>query len=125
MKQTNHHGWKLPKRETLLTPASAVTFVRTIVAVIIAVIATIHHDQLLLFVALACYWVGDIADGIVARTFKHEMRSGALLDIVPARGEPQRHAGDGEYQDDLAHDFFNPPAALRPTAPSHAAIALR
>lgn len=85
MKRTNHHGWKLPKRETLLTPASAVTFVRTIAAVVIAIIAVIQQDQLLLFVALACYWVGDIADGIVARTFKHEMRSGALLDIVADR----------------------------------------
>ena len=80
-----HHGWVLPKTETLLTPASAVTFVRTIAAVVIAIVAALQHDQLLLFAALACYWVGDIADGIVARTFKHEMRSGALLDIVADR----------------------------------------
>ena len=85
MTNKQHHGWTLPKKETLLTPASAVTFVRTLAATSIAVVAALHHDQTLLFVALACYWVGDIADGIVARTFKHEMRSGALLDIVADR----------------------------------------
>lgn len=85
MKQTLHHGWQLPEKETLLTPASAVTFVRTIAAVVIAIVAALQHDQLLLLAALACYWVGDIADGIVARTFKCEMRSGALLDIVADR----------------------------------------
>lgn len=85
MAKTSHHGWTLPKRETLLTPASFVTFVRTIAAVVIAVYAIIQHDQMLLLIALLCYWVGDIADGIVARTLKCEMRSGALLDIVADR----------------------------------------
>lgn len=85
MTKTSHHGWTLPKRETLLTPASFVTFVRTIAAVVIAVCAIMQHDQLLLLIALVCYWVGDIADGIVARTLKCEMRSGALLDIVADR----------------------------------------
>lgn len=80
-----HHGWVLPKKETLMTPASLVTFVRAIVAVTVAIIAVTQHDQLLLFVALACYWVGDIADGIVARVLKCETRSGALLDIVADR----------------------------------------
>lgn len=85
MAKTSHHGWTLPKQETLLTPASLVTFIRTIAAVAIAVCAIIHHDQLLLLIALLCYWVGDIADGIVARTLHCEMRSGALLDIVADR----------------------------------------
>ena len=85
MTKTLHHGWALPKRETLLTPASIVTFIRTIAAVTIAVAAIQQHNQLLLFAALACYWVGDIADGIVARALKCEMRSGALLDIVADR----------------------------------------
>ncbi len=85
MAKTLHHGWTLPKRETLLTPASCVTFVRTFLAVGIAIVAIIHHDQQLLLVALLCYWVGDIADGIVARKMQCEMRSGALLDIVADR----------------------------------------
>jgi len=85
MAKTLHHGWTLPKRETLLTPASFVTFVRTFLAVGIAIVAIMHHDQQLLLVALLCYWVGDIADGIVARKMQCEMRSGALLDIVADR----------------------------------------
>lgn len=85
MKKSTHHGWELPKRETLLTPATAVTVTRTLLAVGFAVYAAVHHDIAMLLVGLACYWVGDIADGIVARTFKHEMRSGALLDIVADR----------------------------------------
>lgn len=85
MTKPTHHGWILPKRETLLTPASYVTFVRTILAVLFAVYAAIHHDQTMLLIGLACYWVGDIADGIIARKLKCEMRSGALLDIVADR----------------------------------------
>lgn len=85
MKNTSHHGWQLPKKETLRTPASAVTLTRTIAAVTIAMVAALQNDQVLLLVALGCYWVGDIADGIVARTLKCEMRSGALLDIVADR----------------------------------------
>ncbi len=85
MTKTLHHGWTLPKRETLLTPASFVTVIRTILAVTLAVYAVTHHDQIALFASLICYWVGDIADGIIARTFNCEMRSGALLDIVADR----------------------------------------
>lgn len=85
MKKDKHHGWTLPKKETLLTPASLMTLVRTILAVGIAVWAIVQQDQTLLLVALLCYWVGDIADGIIARTLKCEMRSGALLDIVADR----------------------------------------
>ncbi len=85
MKHALNHGWELPKRETLLTSASVVTVVRTIAAVVIAIIAAAHSDQLLLAVALACYWVGDIADGIAARWRHCEMRTGALLDIVADR----------------------------------------
>ncbi len=80
-----HHGWILPARETLLTPASYMTFIRTILAVGLAIYAAVHQDQTILLIALACYWVGDIADGIIARTFHHEMRSGAMLDIVADR----------------------------------------
>lgn len=85
MKNPTHHGWTLPKRETLRTPATAVTVVRTILAVGFALYAAVHQDLTMLIVGLGCYWVGDIADGIVARKFKHEMRSGALLDIVADR----------------------------------------
>ena len=85
MDQTIHHGWHLPEKDTLLTWASLVTLVRTVVAVALAVMAAVQGNEWLLLCGLACYWIGDITDGIVARTFKHEMRSGALLDIVADR----------------------------------------
>lgn len=85
MKKKIHHGWMLPARETLKTPASYVTFIRTALAVGLGIVAAYHHDQTLLLIALACYWVGDIADGFIARTLKCEMRSGALLDVIADR----------------------------------------
>lgn len=80
-----HHGWQLPKEETLLTAASAITLARTVVAVGLALAAAVMHDQTLLFAGLICYWVGDILDGFVARATQRETRSGAVLDIMADR----------------------------------------
>jgi CDP-diacylglycerol--glycerol-3-phosphate 3-phosphatidyltransferase len=35
-----------------------------------------------LFVGLAAYWLGDVADGFIARRFGLETRTGAVLDIL-------------------------------------------
>jgi CDP-diacylglycerol--glycerol-3-phosphate 3-phosphatidyltransferase len=85
--QTNssHRGWTLPAKETLFTVASGITLARTLVAVIFVVFAILQDNQWLLFAGLACYWVGDILDGIAARALRQEMRSGALFDIVADR----------------------------------------
>ena len=40
------------------------------------------HSLTLLLVALAIYWIGDIADGAVARLTRSETRIGATLDIM-------------------------------------------
>jgi CDP-diacylglycerol---glycerol-3-phosphate 3-phosphatidyltransferase len=85
MKLKKHHGWDLSHPETLLTPASYITMIRTLVAVALAVYALVSHEQLFLLYALGFYWIGDIADGLVARYFHHETRSGALFDIVADR----------------------------------------
>lgn len=85
MARQKHHGWALPEVETLLTPASYVTYIRTVLSVALGIFALLNHDQVMLFIALACYWVGDIADGWVARQLKCETRSGALLDILADR----------------------------------------
>jgi CDP-diacylglycerol--glycerol-3-phosphate 3-phosphatidyltransferase len=82
---TSHHGWQLPKKDTLLTYASGLTFIRTVLAVIFAILAATQHNQWLLLVGLLCYWIGDILDGILARLFKQEMRSGAVFDIMADR----------------------------------------
>lgn len=85
MEKTTHHGWQLPLKETLLTWASLMTLVRTAIAVLLAVIAAMQGSEMILFAAIAVYWVGDIADGIIARKLNQEMRSGAVLDIMADR----------------------------------------
>lgn len=85
MNKKHHHGWELPGKETLLTVASGITLVRTLAAVVLALIAALHSDQMLLLVALACYWAGDILDGMIARARHEETRSGAIFDIMADR----------------------------------------
>jgi CDP-diacylglycerol--glycerol-3-phosphate 3-phosphatidyltransferase len=81
----SHHGWELPTKDTLLTYASGLTLVRTILAVVFAILAAMQGSQWLLLAALLCYWIGDILDGIIARFLNQEMRSGAVFDIMADR----------------------------------------
>lgn len=82
---TSHRGWQIPKKDTLLTYASALTFIRTLLAVYFAILAAIYGNPSFLLVGLLCYWIGDIFDGILARLCKQEMRSGAIFDIMADR----------------------------------------
>lgn len=87
--------WATPESERFLTPATIITFVRTIACVVIIGFAL--HEGLpendefwspalkLMTVALAVYWVGDMLDGQVARRMHHETRIGAVLDIMSDR----------------------------------------
>ncbi|MDO5502716.1 MAG: CDP-alcohol phosphatidyltransferase family protein [Actinomycetia bacterium] len=70
-----------PERERLATPASLVTVVRTVAAVVCAGIAIEQQSLTWLIVSLAVYWVGDILDGALARLLDDETRIGAVLDI--------------------------------------------
>jgi CDP-diacylglycerol--glycerol-3-phosphate 3-phosphatidyltransferase len=74
--------WADPAKERLGTPATIITFVRTVVAVTLTGFAIREHSLTLLVVALAVYWVGDMLDGQVARRMHHETRIGAVLDIL-------------------------------------------
>ncbi len=74
--------WADPATERLGTPATVITGVRTVVAVGLAGWATAEGSLTLLVAALAVYWVGDMLDGFVARTMRHETRIGAVLDIL-------------------------------------------
>ena len=69
-------------REPLRTPANAVTAVRTLVALLLAVLALRARSEPLLLASLAVYWVGDVLDGAVARWTDTETRAGAHLDIL-------------------------------------------
>ncbi|MBO9523335.1 MAG: CDP-alcohol phosphatidyltransferase family protein [Nocardioidaceae bacterium] len=87
--------WADPAKERFLTPATIITFVRTIAAIVLVALA-IHEGPpangefwspalKLLVAALAVYWIGDSLDGQVARRMHHETRIGAVLDIFSDR----------------------------------------
>ncbi|MFL6081326.1 MAG: CDP-alcohol phosphatidyltransferase family protein [Ornithinibacter sp.] len=62
-----------------------VTLVRTVVAVGLGVVAVGRTDVRVLALAYAVYWVGDVADGWLARRLGQETRAGAVFDIVGDR----------------------------------------
>jgi CDP-diacylglycerol--glycerol-3-phosphate 3-phosphatidyltransferase len=74
-----------PAAERLWTSATVITFVRTIVAVVLAAYAAHDTSKTLLVVALVVYWGGDMLDGFVARIRDCETRIGAVLDIFSDR----------------------------------------
>lgn len=74
--------WTDPEAERFGTSATAVTAVRTILAVVLAGLAAERASLALLVASLAVYWVGDSLDGFVARIRGCETRIGAVLDIL-------------------------------------------
>ncbi len=55
---------------------------RTVLAVGLALAAAGQESLTLILVATGIYWVGDMADGVVARMMRRETRTGAVLDII-------------------------------------------
>lgn len=87
--------WADQATERILTPATIITFIRTIACVTIVGFA-IHEGVpgnedfwspalKLMAIALVVFWAGDSLDGQVARRMHHETRYGALLDIMSDR----------------------------------------
>lgn len=74
--------WTDVEGERVGTPATVVTGVRTVVAVLLAGAAAHQHSLKLLVAALVVYWLGDMLDGAVARLLGCETRIGAALDIL-------------------------------------------
>ncbi|MEU7978880.1 CDP-alcohol phosphatidyltransferase family protein [Micromonospora sp. NPDC049081] len=70
---------------TLVNVPNAVTAVRTAGSFGLAVAALNHRDARLLVAAYLVYWIGDILDGVAARTLGQETRAGAVFDIVADR----------------------------------------
>lgn len=68
--------------ERLGTPATVVTAVRVVATLLLGGMAIREGSLPLLVASLAVYWVGDIADGTVARVMRCETRIGAVLDIL-------------------------------------------
>lgn len=86
--------WADSTTERFWTPATVVTFLRTIAAVTLVAVA-IHQGPVegefwsqslkTLCIALAVFWIGDSLDGQLARRMHHETRIGATLDIMSDR----------------------------------------
>jgi phosphatidylglycerophosphate synthase len=68
-----------------LTVPNAITVVRTVVAMVLAVAAVIGESSALTVAAFLTYWTGDALDGLSARVLKQETRFGAVLDILADR----------------------------------------
>jgi len=74
--------WSDPAQERIGTSATVITFVRTIISVVLAALAAQQESLPLLVASLVVYWVGDSLDGFVARIRGCETRIGAVLDIL-------------------------------------------
>lgn len=67
---------------TLATAPNVLTIARTLACAILTVDAVVAASWRVLLAAVAAYWVGDVCDGILARTTARETRFGGALDIV-------------------------------------------
>ena len=81
----NHRECAHRRLERLATWPNVVTVVRTGTSVILSGLGIVGSSLTLLLAGLAVYWVGDIADGGLARVMQRETRIGATLDIVSDR----------------------------------------
>ncbi len=71
--------------EPVLTAPNAITLLRTVGSLVLAMAALAHASPGLLVASYLVYWVGDMADGEVARRMGLETRIGAVFDIVADR----------------------------------------
>jgi CDP-diacylglycerol--glycerol-3-phosphate 3-phosphatidyltransferase len=68
-----------------LNVPNVITLVRTSAAIVLSVLGLTQHSGWLIAAAYACYWIGDVADGLSARLLHQETRFGAIFDIVADR----------------------------------------
>jgi phosphatidylglycerophosphate synthase len=71
--------------EPVLTAPNIITLLRTVVSIALVMAALVQGSENLLVAAYLVYWVGDMADGEVARRLGLETRIGAVFDIVADR----------------------------------------
>lgn len=74
-----------PLEENLLTAANAITLLRTGAALILFSASVYLRDPMLNLAGLAVYWLGDVADGFLARRLGQETLFGAQWDILSDR----------------------------------------
>jgi CDP-diacylglycerol--glycerol-3-phosphate 3-phosphatidyltransferase len=71
--------------ENLRTAANAVTLTRLVVATFLFAASAYLREPVLNLTGLAVYWLGDVADGFLARRLNQETLFGAQLDILADR----------------------------------------
>lgn len=71
-----------PSTERLWTGATVITFVRTIVTLVLSLWAAYEGSLALLIAGVLVYWIGDSLDGEWARWFDCETRIGAVVDMM-------------------------------------------
>ncbi|MFY1634306.1 CDP-alcohol phosphatidyltransferase family protein [Solwaraspora sp. WMMB335] len=76
------HGWVDGTEGGIANVPNLITTIRTVVAVCLGVPAIVTGSAALTGAAIACYWIGDMLDGLVARRMRQETRFGAVYDIV-------------------------------------------
>jgi phosphatidylglycerophosphate synthase len=69
-------------RRRRLNGPNLVTVVRTVASLVLVTLAAVQHSWPLLLAAYLTYWVGDSADGCLARWRDQETRFGAVFDVV-------------------------------------------
>lgn len=79
------HGFGPSSHETILTLASAVTAIRLVGTLYFVMVAMQSLSLEPIVYALAFYWIGDVIDGMVARTTNRETQLGAVFDIAADR----------------------------------------
>jgi CDP-diacylglycerol--glycerol-3-phosphate 3-phosphatidyltransferase len=80
-----HRGCTAAFQEQWVTGPTMVTAIRTVATVLSWVVAVTIGSIAWLLAALLCYWIGDIADGMLARLTHRETRTGAVLDVLADR----------------------------------------
>ncbi len=80
-----HRECAHPESERVFTLPTIITFLRTAATLVLAMYGAYEGSLTLLLWSLGVYWVGDIADGAVARFTNRETRIGAALDIMSDR----------------------------------------
>ncbi len=80
-----HRGCTATFAEQWGTWPNLVTAVRTVATLVAWAVAVTTGSDAWLLAALLCYWIGDIADGLLARLTGRETRTGAVLDVLADR----------------------------------------
>jgi CDP-diacylglycerol--glycerol-3-phosphate 3-phosphatidyltransferase len=80
-----HRGCTSSVAEQWGSAPNLVTAARTVGTLTLWGVAVTTGAEGWLLAALLCYWIGDIADGLLARLTNWETRTGAVLDVLADR----------------------------------------